>query len=68
MAEYADYAEKAAKCKGTDKNGDGKVDRYSKKNQMVELITSLPVSIEVKDAIYLKNGWSASQVRSMPWH
>lgn len=68
MAEYADYTEKAAKCKGTDKNGDGKVDRYSKKNQMVELITSLPVSIEVKDAIYLKNGWSASQVRSMPWH
>ena len=67
IAQYDTYATKAAACKGTDANGDGKTDSGSKKAQVMQVINSLPVSNAVKDALYIKNGWSERTINEAPW-
>lgn len=68
ISQYADFKDKAAKCKGTDLDGDGKTDSGSVKEQIMEVINRLPVSKDVKDAIYLKKGWSEASLQYAPWH
>lgn len=67
IVQYDTYATKAAACKGTDANGDGKTDSGSKKAQVMQVINSLPVSNAVKDALYIKNGWSERTINEAPW-
>lgn len=65
--QYITYKTGYAKCKGTDNDGDGKTDSGSKKAQVMQVINSLPVSNAVKDALYLKNGWSERTMNEAPW-
>jgi hypothetical protein len=65
---YADYLDAASACVGVDSNGDGKADRNSKKKQILAVIDALPISDSQKDALYIMNGWSKSNLRKAPWH
>ncbi len=65
---YYDYSKQRAKCKGVDANGDGKTDSGSVKQEVMQVINSLPISYEQKDALYYLNGWSASTIWEAPWH
>jgi len=51
---------------GVDKNGDGKADSGSKKDDRILIIDALPISNESKDAIFSLN-WS-SGLDKTPWH
>ena len=62
------YLVQKSKCKGVDKDGDGKVDSGSKKVQILNVINSLPLSSYQKDVLYRLNGWSASTIYQAPWH
>ena len=64
---FLDYRGKAAKCKGTDSDGDGKTDSGSKKEQLLAVIDQLPISAEQKDALYFLNGWAKSKLWQAPW-
>ena len=62
-----DYKSRAAQCKGEkDKNGD--TISGSVKEEIMDLIDSLPLSKAQKDALYLANGWAESKIKSAPWH
>lgn len=64
---YMDYKTRAAQCKGEkDKNGD--TISGSVKEEIMDLIDSLPLSNAQKDALYLANGWAESKIKSAPWH
>ena len=39
-----------------------------KKDEILPIIDSLPISSEQKDALYYANGWSAKNIRKTPWH
>ena len=65
---YYDYSKQSSKCKGTDKDGDGKTDSGSKKAQILRVINSLPLTYAQKDALYYLNGWSAKTIYEAPWH
>ena len=65
---YGQYMEGYKKCKGTDKDGDGKTDSGSKKAEVMSLIHSLPLTKEQKDELYYLNGWSARTINEAPWH
>ena len=67
IAQFSTYRTGYSKCKGTDKNGDGKTDPYSKQAEVLALIDSLPVSDAVKDALYYKNGYAARNIGKAPW-
>ena len=64
---YMDYKTRAAQCKGEkDENGD--TISGSVKEEIMDLIDSLPLSKAQKDALYLANGWAESKIKSAPWH
>ena len=65
---YYDYSKQRAKCKGVDANGDGKTDSGSVKSEVMQVINSLPLTYQQKDALYYLNGWSASTIWEAPWH
>ena len=65
---YYDYYTQKAKCKGTDDDGDGRADSGTKKAEIMQVIDSLPITDEQKDALYYLNGWSASTIWQAPWH
>ena len=65
---YFDYYKQKAQCKGTDDDGDGHADSGTKKAEILEVIDSLPISDEQKDALYFLNGWSANTLWQAPWH
>ena len=64
---YYDYSKQRSKCKGTDKNGDGKTDSGSVKAEVLRVIDSLPITKAQKDALYYLNGWSARTIYEAPW-
>jgi hypothetical protein len=68
IEEYYDYYQQKAKCKGVDEDGDGKTDSGSKKAEILEVIDSMPITDEQKDALYFLNGWSESTLWQAPWH
>lgn len=68
IEQYDSYATAAAKCKGTDSDGDGKTDAYSVMYQKFAVINALPVSNAVKDAICQKEGWAERNIAKAPWH
>lgn len=65
---FADYRSKRTECTGVDADGDGKTDSGSKKNEILALIDSLPISDSQKDALYFDNGYAASGLKKAPWH
>ena len=67
IEQYSAYRKGYANCKGVDNNGDGKADPYTKQAQVLQVIDALPVSNEVKDALYLKNGYSKWTINKAPW-
>jgi hypothetical protein len=68
MDVYYDYYQQKAQCKGIDEDGDGRADSGTKKAEVIEVIDSLPISDEQKDALYFLNGWSESTLWQAPWH
>lgn len=68
IEQYDYYATRRSQCKGTDKDHDGKTDSGSVKSEVLIVINSLPVSNSVKDAIYIKNGWTEKKLNETPWH
>ena len=64
---YETYTELMKKCKGTDKDGDGKTDSGSVKVEKLRYIDSLPISKAQKDALYRLNGWSERTINEAPW-
>lgn len=64
---FVKYLNLSGKCKGTDSNGDGKADSGSIKQEIMDVIDSLPITDEQKDALYLYNGWSKSKLWQAPW-
>ena len=68
IEQYDSYATSAAKCKGTDNDGDGKTDAYSVMYQKFAIINALPVSKAIKDAICRKEGWADRNIATAPWH
>ena len=65
---YVEYKDKASKCTGVDADGDGRADSNSIKNQKMDVIDALPLTIEQKDALYYLNGWAKSKIKKAPWH
>ena len=64
---WTTYYLEAAKCRGTDKNGDGKTDNGSVKAQKMQVINSLPISDAQKDVLYLID-YKESTISDAPWH
>lgn len=67
-AVFADYRNRRAKCTGVDADGDGRTDSGSKKEEILALIDSLPLTSGQKDALYFDNGYASSGLRRAPWH
>lgn len=65
---FVEYLNLQSKCKGFDNDSDGKADRNSKKNQILEVIDNLPITSYQKDVLYFMNGWARSNLRKAPWH
>ena len=65
---YLEYRKRAAECTGVDANNDGKADSNSIKNQKMDVINSMNLTSEQKDAMYFANGWAKSKLRQAPWH
>lgn len=64
---FEDYLLDVRACKGVDKDGDGRAENGTKKAQVMEVIDALPVSSEVKDALYFEEGYKASKLYEAPW-
>lgn len=64
---FEDYLLDVRACKGIDKDGDGRAENGTKKAQVMEVIDALPVSSEVKDALYFEEGYKASTLYEAPW-
>ena len=65
---YLEYTERAKECTGVDANGDGKADSNTIKNQKMDVINSMDLTTEQKDAMYYFNNWSKSKLKKAPWH
>lgn len=63
---YSDYCERASQCE-SDKDKNGNPIDGSKKEKIMEVIDSLPITKKQKDALYYANGWSASTIYEAPW-
>ena len=64
---YLDYKEQTRGLTG-DKDANGKTISGSKKAKVMEVIDSLPITYEQKDALYYANDWSAKSIWEAPWH
>ncbi len=65
---YSEYYLQAKDCDGVDSNNDGRADSGSKKAEIMQVIHSLPITAQQKDALYHLNGWSAKTLYEAPWH
>ena len=65
---FVDYRNRRSDCKGVDEDDDGKADNGTVKAEVMELINSLPLTADQKDALYFLNGWSEKTLRDAPWH
>ena len=65
---YLTFLEKASACTGEDKNGDGRTDSGSVRNQVVQVIDALPISGTQKDALYFAKGYAKRDLHKAPWH
>ena len=63
---YLDYKDLASKCE-SDKDANGKVINGSKKTKVLNVIHSLPLSREQKDALYLAEGYAEKDIDEAPW-
>ena len=65
---FTKYKDLSSKCEGYDKNGDGKADSGSVKEQIMDVIHSLPLTVAQKDALYYSNStWSVKTINEAPW-
>ena len=64
---YKDYYVRMKEAKGTDADGDGKTDSGSKKKAVMDIINSLNISRDQKDALYLLS-YKESTIDEAPWH
>lgn len=65
---YLTFLEKASACTGEDRNGDGRTDSGSVRNQVVQVIDALPISGAQKDALYFAKGYAKRDLHKAPWH
>ena len=66
---FTKYKDLSSKCKGYDKDGDGKADSGSVKEQIMDVIHNLPLTVAQKDALYYSNStWSEKTINEAPWH
>lgn len=65
---YLTFLEHASACTGEDKNGDGRTDSGSVRNQVVQVIDALPISGAQKDALYFAKGYAKRDLHKAPWH
>lgn len=65
---YLTFLEKASACTGEDRNGDGRTDSGSVRNQVVQVIDALPISGTQKDALYFAKGYAKRDLHKAPWH
>lgn len=63
---YSDYCERASQCE-SDKDKNGNPISGSKKEKIMEVIDSLPITKKQKDALYYASGFSASTIYEAPW-
>ena len=63
---YEDFRADWNAVPGVDKNGDGKADSGSKKDERILIIDALPIGSAEKDALYSMN-WSTG-LEKAPWH
>lgn len=64
---FTDYYERKSECTGT-KDSDGKTISGSKKNEILAVIDSLPISSKQKDILYYQNNYGESNLYQAPWH
>lgn len=64
---FTDYYERKSECTGT-KDADGNTISGSKRNEILAVIDSLPISSKQKDILYYQNGYSESTLYQTPWH
>lgn len=64
---YLDYKDKVSQCEG-DKDKNGKTIRGSKKDKVLAVINSMPISNAQKDALYFAEGYDKDTIRKAPWH
>ena len=65
---YLEYVRRAKDCPGVDEDGDGYIDDYSKAIQLFDMIDTLPISPDQKDALaYITNAKGTIE-KYAPWH
>ena len=52
----------------SDKDSDGNIIRNSKKEKILNLINSLPITNKQKDVLYFQNNYSENTLNDAPWH
>ena len=65
---YLDYKEKIKECKGVDDDNDGKADSGTLRTAKFEMIDSLPITNDQKDALAAIDYGMKSIKRYAPWH
>lgn len=68
MSAYQTYKVKVKDCKGVDRNGDGKIDSGTKRDEIFAMIDSLPISNTAKDGLALISYSMSSIKKNAPWH
>ena len=65
---YKEYKQKLPDCQGVDANGDGKTDSGTKRDAILRMIDSLPISDEAKEGLALMSYSKSSIRKNAPWH
>lgn len=65
---YQTYKAKVKDCTGVDRNGDGKIDSGTKRDEIFAMIDSLPISDTAKDGLALISYSMNSIKKNAPWH
>ncbi len=66
LSTYEQYCAKVKTAKGTDLDGDGKTDAYSKMDAVIKIIDSLPIRADQKTALFLVD-YKESNLKRCPW-
>jgi hypothetical protein len=68
IKDYKVYKQKLPDCQGVDANGDGKTDSGTKRDAILRMIDSLPISDEAKEGLALMSYSKSSIRKNAPWH
>jgi hypothetical protein len=65
---YIEYTKRRAECTGVDADGDGQIDNGTLRDEIFQMIDSLPISSEAKDGL-AQIGYSIKSIKkNAPWH